>query len=419
MKRMDPIVSLLLRAYLGFTLVAAGFFTLTNEDGEGPRWALHAFVAAALLEALRRFNAASDAPTAPVPPAPRPSEPPPIPPLREPRPRPPMARSTVVDAGLPPTHVPTGEHVARLYGREVVGYAPDNVGPGWTGTLQHPERTSFFIGTRHDYQPEEEPEGVYLRRCEALLADPNFDRIESLILGAWSWEVNDSAPEDVYGALIERADRLTRLEDLILGEATQDESEISWLVTGDVGPVLSALPALRHAWVRGCYEISALRSSTLTHLTLQTGGCPQEVIDALLAAELPALRQLTIWLGTDEYGRTAEAASLPGLLDRFPHLEHLGLQDADNQDEVIEAVLAHPGIHRLKSLDFSMGTTTDRGARAILACPAARGLSHLNLRHHFIADDGLLAALRALSARVNLDDRLSPDDGFLYPEVSE
>jgi hypothetical protein len=357
---------------------------------------------------------------------PSPPPPPPAPPPGPPQPRSAVSRSVAVEIGRstadewsPPTHVGHHAHVATLRGRRVVSFAPEYLGDVWVGSIDDPKGTSYFFGTTSDDQLTDEPAGALFYRWDAALADPRFDEVESLIFGAWTWEVHDEPPAPVYAALIARAPQLTRLEDLFIGEALQEESEISWLVIGDVGPVLSALPALRHAWVRGVYEISSLRSASLTHLTLQTGGMPKAALDALLAAELPALRQLTIWLGDEGYGREVEAEALPALLDRFPALEHLGLQNADIQDEVIEAVLAHPGIARLQSLDFSMGATTDRGARAILACPAVRGLKHLNLRHHFIGDDALIAALQHLPCRIDLSDRLEPDDGYLYPEVSE
>jgi hypothetical protein len=416
----------------GFYALLCGFIAVVALFG-GTSWAGWAVTAAALGWFSYRSLTWPSSTAAPLfadpPPPARPSprrEPPPLPPLRPPSPPPKVPRTTeVFPAGevdgvwRPPTHVPHTAHVARLHGLEVKDYGPDyHPTDGWTDRIDDPEHVALLIGTRSNHRREEEPAGVFFRRYEALCADPRLPELRGLLLGAWSWETCDEPPQGVWDDLAKRGPAMTGLTHLFLGEATQDEMEISWITLGDVGPVISAMPNLRAAWVRGGgIRLSKLRHPRLTHLTVQTGGLDQAPLDQLLAADLPALRSLVVWIGAEEYGGSVNAAWLPALLDRFPHLEHLGLQNAQHQDEVAEAVLNHPGVARLKSLDLSMGTLTDRGARAILACHHLTNLRHLNLRHHFIQDQALRLALEACPFTVDLSEQGHADDR--YTEVAE
>lgn len=325
----------------------------------------------------------------------------------------------------PPTHLPTGSHVDKLRSRLVTVFDPsaeageeDDDGRKSLPSLRDCQRRAFFVGITYDHD-----EAEFETRLRALLDDPRAGELQSLLIGGWFTDYCEAPPEEMWALLAERGPKLTALQDLFLGEITQEECEISWIHLGDVGPILSAMPALQHAWVRGHGEelrLSSLRSATLTHLTVQTGGLSNQALQDLLAADLPELRELVLWLGDEQYGNTLDLSLLPTLLARFPKLEHLGLQDAHNQDEVVEAVIGSPVIAQLKGLDFSMGTLSDRGARALLACPHLATLRSLNLRYHFISDDGLLKALRALPCEVNLRDRQEGDeeDGR-YPEVAE
>jgi len=56
-------------------------------------------------------------------------------------------------------------------------------------------------------------------------------------------------------------------------------------------------------------------------------------------------------------------------------------------------------------LDLSMGTLGDRGAKALAGVPGLGSLETLDLRHHFLTDEGL-DALSHLEIRVVLGPSL-------------
>jgi hypothetical protein len=143
-----------------------------------------------------------------------------------------------------------------------------------------------------------------------------------------------------------------------------------------------------------------------------------------VGANLPELRVLTLWLGVDEYGGTSTIDDLAPLLagDRFPKLEHLGLQNSQDMDAIAIAVASSPILGRLEGLDLSMGTLTDEGATALLRAPAIRNLKHLNLRHHYLST-AMVKKMKSLGIEVNTSDRKESEDGdgdeYRYAEVTE
>lgn len=319
--------------------------------------------------------------------------------------------------------MPTAAHAATLCGRRVMSYTPDYPAKdSWTQRIGDAEREAYFVGASVFALEVEEDDDIFARRLDALLADPQLGALRGLLLGMWGADGCYEPPLAYWERLAEAGPRMTSLVDLFVGDIPQEECEISWISLGDVGPLISAISSLQHVWVRASGEelrLSSLRHAGLRHLTIQTGGLSQRVIDDLTTAELPELRSLVLWLGHGGYGNDIDPATLPALLSRFPKLVHLGLQNAEEHDTVLEAVIGHPVLRQLKSLDLSMGTLTDRGARLLLDSGVLATLSHLNLRHHYITDPQLRAALSAACPAVNIDEPREPDDDYIYVEVSE
>jgi hypothetical protein len=253
----------------------------------------------------------------------------------------------------------------------------------------------------------------FVERLKAMLADPKVGQLKALLFGNWWGEVCEEGPTEAVELLIANAKKLTSLAGLFIGDVVQEENEISWIHNLDYGPLLRALPQLRELVVRGGdgLRLSKLSHAGLQALTLQTGGLAPECVRDVGAADLPELRRLTLWLGTDEYGGGATADDLAELLsgERFPKLEYLGLLNAQNADEVATAVARSKLLSRVKGLDLSMGTLTDEGAKALLASPALQSLATLNLAHHYLSDK-VVAAFKALPLEVDLSDAQSAED---------
>ncbi|MCA9684489.1 MAG: hypothetical protein KC457_20010, partial [Myxococcales bacterium] len=176
--------------------------------------------------------------------------------------------------------------------------------------------------------------------------------------------------------------------------------DISSTVVGDVSAAIQAAPRLRELEaVGGEIWISDLTHEHLEVLTLRTGGLPGESALALGQSLLPALRRMTVYFGADNYGGTASIDDLAGILtgEGFPALEHLGLVDAEFQNEIAALVASSQILPQLRSLDLSLGTLTDAGAEAIAAAaPRFAHLQRLDLRKSFLTPAGSALLRQAL-----------------------
>jgi predicted DNA-binding WGR domain protein len=334
-----------------------------------------------------------------------------------------------VAAWRPPEHVGTYHHIDRFLNYKVTGYNPhvdpDDDDDGEQRlelpALRELDKRVFAISI----DPYEDREEEFAARLEALLADERVGDLRGLVVGIWFSEICQGPPIALFDALVPAAPKLRSLRGLFVGDIIQEECEISWLQQTDYAPLLHALPGLEVLVVRGGegLRLRGLAHGSLRSLTLQTGGLPAAAVRDVVGAQLPALRELTLWLGSDSYGGDSTIADLAPLFEGtcFPALEHLGLQDSEYSDDIAVAIASSPLLARLKGLDLSMGTLSDAGAQALLDSPHIRGLRHLNLRHHYLSP-AMVKKIRALGIEVNTNDaRLEeePDEESRYVEVAE
>ena len=324
----------------------------------------------------------------------------------------------------PPPHYPTEEHVERFLNYKVTGFDPEADGEGGDDgelrsfpRLRDLDKRAFRVGISYD-----DGESAFTDRLTALLADEKVGQLRALVLGQWFSETCDEAPAFI-AQLAAAGSKLGALEGIFAGDVIQEEHEISWLQQGDYAPLLHALPRLHTLVVRGGngLRFQGLKHAGLRSLTVQSGGLGQVTLRDILAADLPELRELILWLGVDGYGGDYQIADLAPLLEGgiFPKLEHLGLQNSDRQDAIAKAVAASPLVGRLKGLDLSMGTLSDEGGEALAASPSIRGLKHLNLRHHYLSP-AAMKRIKATGVEVDLSDREEgEDEDDRYAEVTE
>ncbi len=327
----------------------------------------------------------------------------------------------------PPKPIPHHENVSHFMGYAVVGFDPaadegaeDDNGRKIYAKLRDLDRRIYKIGLTFDDKKE-----MFVERLNALLDDPKVDQLKALVLGNWWGDVSESGDaSDFVKLLIERKDRLANLQGLFIGDVTPEENEISWINNDDYGRLVSSLPGLKEVLIRGAgTRLSQLSHETLQGLTLQSGGLAAEAVRDVGAAHLPELRRLTLWLGDDNYGGDSEPKDFAKILSgkQFPKLEYLGLMNARNTDDIAKLVAESSLVARLKGLDLSMGTLGDEGAEALLASPAIKKLTTLNLQHHYMTP-AVSAKWKKLGIEVDVSERIGPDEhdeGNRYCEVSE
>ena len=245
-----------------------------------------------------------------------------------------------------------------------------------------------------------------------LATSGGASRIEALVIGAWQGDDSSAGSDDIIQALAAARGRLANLRHLFFGDIIGEENEISWIEQGDVSPLLTAYPALETFTIHGGTGLSFGRPShaALKTLHVQAGGLPASVLHELADADLPALEDLEVWLGEENYGGDATAEDVAALLvpDRFPKLRRLAVKNSPIQDEVAGLIAASPILRQIEHLDVGMGALTDEGAEALLKGDLSN-LKSLRLDHHFVGE-AMVDRLRAAVPVVSAEGRQEEDE---------
>ena len=285
---------------------------------------------------------------------------------------------------------------------------------------------TLFGGAGEQPAAPQDDASAFMKLWRQFLADPNAASVEAVVISDWGGAGEGEGPDEVVKALVEAKAQLPMLRALFMGEMTMEESEISWIQQTDLSPLWGAYPGLEHVQVRGGENLSLgdLNLPSLETLILESGGLPAEVVEQICAADLPQLRHLELWLGSDNYGGTTSLDDLAPILsgEVFTGLDYLGLRDCEYADQLAGALSQSPVVAALKSLDLSLGNLSDEGAEALLRSPDLQQLAKLDLHYHFLSD-GMSARFENLPIEVDLSDQQEADDDgdevYRYIAVSE
>lgn len=301
------------------------------------------------------------------------------------------------------------EHEETFAGKAVVTYDPDQ-------PLADPTKTIPRLVVEYDSGSS------LMEFLSALVQDPQADQVTGLVIGTWTDEMFEAPPDEIVEALIAAAPQLPSLKALFFGDIISEECEVSWINLTDLSPFWEAFPQLEILKIRGGDGLSlgTIEHRHLRSLTIECGGLDREVLQAVAAADLPALEHLEIYLGDSGYGWNGTIEDLEPILSGklFPKLKYLGLCDSEIADEVAIAVAKAPIVERLETLDLSQGTLGDAGAKALIASPAIGRLKNLNLSHHYISDK-LQTELKKLPVKIDLSEQQDGDEDNRYVAISE
>ncbi len=304
------------------------------------------------------------------------------------------------------------EHPTEFAGKTIVEWKPES-------GITDPGQCAYRIGLDWD---EGEEGTTWTDKFGDFLQDPRAGEVTAFVVGSWAGDDTDAEAAPVVEALVAARDRMPRLSALFLGDIISEENEISWIHQADVSPLFESYPLLEHLQIKGGNGLSlgVPRHSRLKSLVIQTGGLSGAVVREVGTARLPALEHLELWLGDSGYGGDSTVDDLRPVLagDLFPRLTYLGLCDSEFADAVAVALADAPVLRRLRTLDLSLGTLGDEGAKALLASPFLLGLGALDIHHHYCSEE-MTARLQALPIAVNADERETADQYGRYVAVSE
>ena len=258
-----------------------------------------------------------------------------------------------------------------------------------------------------------------------LASHPDAAQLEALVIGAFASESLDT-PDAAITALVSSAPAFPNVKALFFGDVAQERSEISWINCGDQASLAEAFPKLQVLRIRGAGDgrLTNFALPELHSLIIETGGLRPEVVREVLAADLPSLRYLSLWLGTPEYGGETTLADLAPLLEGrvHPGLQHLGLPNSAIADEVAAAVSRSPLIDTIEELDFSRGTIGDAGFGALTQMGPTAKLRTLDVSHHYASFDAVVALdveMKKRNVRLDASDRQQEEDNERWVSISE
>jgi uncharacterized protein (TIGR02996 family) len=258
---------------------------------------------------------------------------------------------------------------------------------------------------------------------DRLFTNPAALVLQELKVGVIRWEYNAS---DVK-MLIEEAAKAPfakTIKSLRFGEVDGIDIDCAHHPIGDLSGITNeAFPELRELTMWGCdIELGDLNLPKLQKLVVQTCGLSQGNVATIANGSLPVLDYLDIWFGSEDYGNDNTLESIEPILQstNWPKLTHLGLMNCPFTDGICERLGTSTIIRQLSSLDLSMGTMTDDGARALLQHRGA--LAHLktiDISQTYVTE-GMVAELQSIGATIVANDmREDEDPDYRYVVVAE
>lgn len=283
------------------------------------------------------------------------------------------------------------------------------------------KKTKTYTYDYDDYEDGSKGAGTMVAE---ILEDPEFAELTEVVIGDWGNAWEDDCQEIIDG-IVEHADRFSHIDSLFIGDMDYECCEVSWIMQGDYSRLWEAMPQLRSLTIKGSTDLvlGKISHENLEELTIICGGLPEDVLMAIQESHLPNLRKLLLYLGVDNYGFDGDADRIRTFLEKsdFPKLVYLGLTDSEIQDELAEVVLESKYISRIRTLDLSMGSLTDKGGELLLTkLPSYPNIEVLDVHYHYMSDEMVrkLEDLNHQHIKVNASEQEKPYtssyDGEVY-----
>ncbi|KEH96785.1 STM4015 family protein [Clostridium massiliodielmoense] len=239
---------------------------------------------------------------------------------------------------------------------------------------------------------------------------------EELIIGNWieAWDENDEA-DKIVEFIVENKDKFPNLKKIYFGDIDYEECEISWIINGDLAPLINNFK-LNSFTAKGGTNLrfKNLESSTLKELIVISGGTSKETIKDISSASLPNLERLELYFGDSNYGFDSEVEDIEPFIKRanYPNLKYLGLKNSEIQDEICEKIFKGNILENLEVLDISFGTLSDKGAQTILNnLDKLKNIKAIDLTYNYISEN-LLEKLENELIKLNIEYSLSQEDVY-------
>ncbi len=246
--------------------------------------------------------------------------------------------------------------------------------------------------------------------------------IEGLTLGLWVAD-DENDYSSAYESIVQTGPH-PWLQRLFIGDFVYpDETEISWTMVGNVAKVLPFLPNLKSLKLRGSdVGLAPLKHERLEALSIESGGVGEAAVKAIGHAQLPSLKKLEVWLGTEDYGGGGSIDLLDPLFegDGYPKLETLGLMNGEYPADILSQLQGSKLLPRLKAIDLSMSVLQDDDVAPLVSeDDKFQHLERIDLSEGFLSEDMQATLEKLYEGKIILSEQRTEEDYGYYTVVGE
>lgn len=258
--------------------------------------------------------------------------------------------------------------------------------------------------------------------------EPQGSKIEALYCPMW-YGYGYGIPKSVsytecINYLLDAHQQLINLKALFFADETEDRGERRWrykrykIDMDEVSYLLEAYPKLEvlHLQGRDDLKFSHIRHNNLKTLIIESRKLSYQTWKQIFTLDLPQLEYLELWIGEDwdylwQKNSDEDSYNTDFLMsisenNWFPNLKYLGLCSCEGVDTLVDFLEKFPVIQRLKILNLSYGSLTDKGAELLLNCPAIDRLHTINISMNILSSE----MLNKLSQKLRCNIILQPQD---------
>ncbi len=240
--------------------------------------------------------------------------------------------------------------------------------------------------------------------------EPQGSKIEALHFPMWygygSWTPDSMSYKECIDLLLDAHDQLVNLKALYFADETDDRGEKRWeykrykIWMDEVSYLLEAYPKLEvlHLLGNNGLEFSRIQHNNLKTLIIEARILDSESWEQILNLDLPQLEYLELWIGCDreyfwqkERGEESKYNTSPliPLLNKncFPSLKYLGICGCEGADDVVDFLQNSPVLDRLRILNLSRGSLTDRGAKILLENSKFKQLHTIDISMNILSSE--------------------------------
>lgn len=270
--------------------------------------------------------------------------------------------------------------------------------------------------SKDEYQDETNWEGQTVDILEQVFAHPSGRYVVELAFQS-NGDPNEDNLQDIIDLIGKKAPPTVRK--ITFGD---NVDQISWHHTGSLAKMWKGVPNLKTLEIEtGDFDVGKIVAPNLERAIFITGGLSKSCGKGIATGDMPKIKHLEIYYGTDNYGGDCTVKEVLPLLARtdLTKLEYLGLKNSEFADEIARNLKGAKILKGLKTLDLSLGTLTDEGAQAL--ADAKDSLAHLDvldLHHNYLTKDGL-KLVKGLAKKVITTEQQEGGEDDRYVAIAE